>query len=52
MMSQVEQLFAAMNVNGGDSVTKFEFLEFLREHKPKYGTALCTQGCLTLGAHP
>jgi hypothetical protein len=35
MDPHVKELFAAMDVNGDDSVTKVEFLEFIREHKPR-----------------
>ena len=34
-MEQVDELFAACDINGDGAVSKIEFLEFLREHKPK-----------------
>ena len=36
-MDHVAELFKAMDVNSDGTVTKIEFLEFLREHKPKHG---------------
>ena len=36
-MDHVDELFAAMDVNGDGKVTKTEFLDFLVEHKPKDG---------------
>ena len=34
-MEEVDELFAACDINGDGAVSKIEFLEFLREHKPK-----------------
>ena len=31
------KLFDAMDSNGNGELTKFEFIEFMREHKPKHG---------------
>lgn len=36
-LTQVEELFAAMDTNGDGECTKHELLDFLREHKPKHG---------------
>ena len=36
-MSLVDQLFAAMDKDKDGELTKFEYLEFMREHKPKHG---------------
>ena len=35
---KVDQLFDAMDLNADELVSKFEFLEFLRMHKPKDGS--------------
>ena len=35
---QIQMLFDAMDADGDRAVSKFEFIEFLREHKPKHAT--------------
>jgi Ca2+-binding EF-hand superfamily protein len=35
--AKVRQLFAAMDTNNDGMVSKMEFVEFIRQHKPRYG---------------
>ena len=45
-MEEVDELFAAGDINGDGAVSKIEFLEFLREHKPKSACDVLAHRCV------
>ena len=50
-MEEVDELFAACDINGDGAVSKIEFLEFLREHKPKSACDVLAHRCVPC-VHP